>query len=80
METILATSPTCGPCKQIKQYIEDRFGKTHPFIFKCVSEDIEFFREHGIRSVPVLILKNDKGEVFRRYDGSQEIMNYFTEE
>lgn len=75
METILATSATCGPCQLVKQFIKERNINV---TIKDFADDPDFFREHGIRSVPVLLIKHDNGVI--RYNGAPDIMNYFKEE
>lgn len=75
METILATSATCGPCQVVKKYIKDHNINV---TIKDVADDPDFFRQYGIRSVPVLIITHDNGHI--RYDGAQDILDYFKEE
>lgn len=71
MEKILATSPLCGPCKVVKKYLED--NKIEVTI-KDVSEDLPWFKENGINSVPVLIIKNDNATI--KLHGSPDIIGY----
>lgn len=72
MEKILATSPLCGPCKIVKKYIEDN---TLQVTIKDVSDDLQFFKDHGITSVPTLLVK-EGGLVTSRYQGSPDILKY----
>jgi len=58
MKKILATSASCGPCHMLKAKIE-KMGLTVDIKSYNDPENISWFREHGIRSVPCLVIEKD---------------------
>jgi glutaredoxin len=69
---IIATSTICGPCKILKNRLTEL---KIPFNLKDMFIDREFFAEHGIRSVPTLIIP----ETEEKFIGFDQIMTYFTQ-
>lgn len=64
-EVILFTSPTCGPCKQLKPAILKLHGE-HQFrlrLYELSAENRSVFMEHGVRQVPFVLCleKTDAG-------------------
>ena len=55
---VLATSATCGPCHTLKARLE-KMGLTVENKSYNDPENIEWFKEHGIRNVPCLIVETD---------------------
>jgi hypothetical protein len=70
----LATSKTCGPCHALKARLEkaaisvDTKSMNDP-------ENIPWFREKNIKSVPVLIVEDDQGVELDRIFGAEDIFN-----
>lgn len=71
----LATSKTCGPCHALKARLEkaaisvDTKSMNNP-------EDIPWFREKNIKSVPILIIEDDQGVELNRISGAEDIFNH----
>lgn len=56
----LVTATWCGPCKTLKsQLAEDRIEVD----IIDADENVEYLREHGIRSVPSLIVEGEVKEI-----------------
>jgi len=72
MNKILATSKTCGPCHMLKAKLE-KFSISVNIKSMNDPENIAWFREKGIRSVPVLIIEDDNGEELERVSGVEDI-------
>ena len=67
MEVIIYTSPTCGPCKQIKPHLIE-LAMRHKFHLRTVEASMETqhaFVEAGIRAVPTIVIAEDGKEVAR---------------
>lgn len=71
MNPTLATSTFCGPCKLLKTRL-DEIGANYEI--RDMVEHREYFNEHQIRSVPVLIT----AETEKIY-GADKILAYFQE-
>jgi glutaredoxin len=64
----LLTSFQCGPCYTIKNKIKDENLKVEVKDF-TISEDMEFFRKHNIKSVPRLLVEDgDNVEIIQGMD------------
>ena len=74
MNKTLATSKTCGPCHMLKARLEKSAISVN---IKSMNdaENISWFREKGIRSVPVLIIEDDEGNELERISGVEDIFN-----
>lgn len=71
MKKILATSAQCGPCFTLKSRIEKE--KLEVEIKDYTNpENIEFFKKHGIRSVPRLVVED--GDNVEIIQGIEEII------
>lgn len=70
----LATSQTCGPCHALKARLEKSDISVK---IKSMNdpENIPWFREKNIRSVPLLIIEDDQGVELERISGSEDIFN-----
>ena len=68
MKPILASSQFCGPCKLLKDRLDP-----NSYEVRDMESDRAFFIEHGIRSVPMLIIGNEK------ITGFEPILAYFRE-
>lgn len=68
MKPILATSQFCGPCKILKDTLDPNSYEVRDMV-----SDRDFFMEHGIRSVPTLVVGNEK------ITGFDQISAYFRE-
>jgi glutaredoxin len=66
----LATSEFCGPCKLLKETLEQKGISVE---YKDLSRDTDFFIAHGIRSVPTLVTV--EGECIA---GADSIVKYLT--
>jgi len=62
------TSPTCGPCKMMKPFMEDFVKEGHEITFIDLADGREPFDEKGIRGTPTLIYYKN-GEELDRYVG-----------
>jgi hypothetical protein len=72
---VLATSKTCGPCHALKARLEKSEISVN---IKSMNdaENIPWFREKNIKSVPVLIVEDDQGVELDRISGSEDIFNH----
>lgn len=70
----LATSKTCGPCHMLKAKLEKSSISVNTKNMND-SENIPWFREKGIRAVPVLIIEDDEGNEVDRISGVEDILN-----
>jgi glutaredoxin len=68
MKPILATSQFCGPCKLLKDRLDP-----NSYEVRDMEENRDYFIENGIRSVPMLIIGNEK------ITGFEPILAYFRE-
>lgn len=68
MKHTLATSAFCGPCKMVKEYIEKN---NLDIEVKTMEDNIEFFQENNVKSVPTLLVEGV------RYSGAEQIIKYF---
>jgi hypothetical protein len=55
---ILATSATCGPCHLLKARLE-KLELTVEIKNYNDPQNIEWFKKHGIRNVPCLVVETD---------------------
>lgn len=62
MKKILATSKTCGPCHALKARL-NRMSIEVETKDLSNSEDFPWFRQHGIRNIPCLVLEDDNGDI-----------------
>lgn len=57
----------CQPCIELDNYLSSQgiedYTKINPF------EDFELGIEYGIKTVPVLILEDENGEIIKRVNG-----------
>jgi thioredoxin-like negative regulator of GroEL len=83
MKTLLFTSPTCGPCKQLKTDLEAE-GILSDITLVDVSYETStsLVSFYGVRSVPTLVILDDDEEIIKvrvGYTGSltdiKEIIN-----
>jgi glutaredoxin len=74
MKKILATSATCGPCQMIKTQIE-QLGISVETKNYSDSANIPWFREKGVRSVPLLIIEDINGNEVERISGAEQILS-----
>lgn len=68
MNPILATSQFCGPCKQIKAYIDE---KSLDIEMRELGSDPAFFLGNNIKTVPALVFP-DKSLI----TGAENIMSF----
>jgi glutaredoxin len=68
MKPILATSAFCGPCKMVKEYIQKN---NIDIEIKSMEDDLAFFKEQNIKSVPILVTDRI------HYSGAERIIKYF---
>lgn len=55
----------CGPCKALQPTLEEIKEEGHEVMMVDVDEDSELAQQHGIRSVPTMVLLEDGTEVHR---------------
>jgi glutaredoxin len=58
MKKTLATSATCGPCHLLKARLE-KLELTVEIKNYNDPQNIEWFKKHGIRNVPCLVVETD---------------------
>lgn len=75
MKKILATSKTCGPC-HVLRYELTKSAITVDTRSVSDAENIPWFREKNIKSVPVLIVEDEQGIELDRIFGAEDIFNY----
>lgn len=71
MEILMFTSPTCGPCQNLKPDVL-RLQEWHKFRLRLVEASAETraeFERYGVRSVPVIVCLNDDGTEKGRFAG-----------
>ena len=67
---ILASASFCGPCQMLKTRIDEENLTVE---IKNMEDEIEFFRQHDIKTVPrLLVLKGD--ELLDTVSGSDQIL------
>lgn len=70
----LATSATCGPCYTLKNRIEKE-NVTVEIKDYTNPENIEWFKKHGIRAVPRLVIEDgDNVEIIQGMDDIMEAL------
>lgn len=68
MKKTLATSKTCGPCFALKNNLE-KLGLEVDTKDYIDPDNIEWFKKHGIRSVPRLVVEDgDNVEIIQGMD------------
>jgi hypothetical protein len=67
---ILASAGFCGPCKVLKSRIEKEGFKVQ---VKQMEDEIDFFKLHGIKSVPCLLIFNGD-KLIDKVNGSDDIL------
>lgn len=75
MKKILATSKTCGPCHMLRSKLT-KSAITVDTRSMSDAENIPWFREKNIKSVPVLIVEDEQGIELDRIFGAEDIFNY----
>ena len=66
MKTLLFTSPTCGPCKQLKKDLE-----TEGILSDITVVDVSYETSaslvsfYGVRSVPTMVFMDDDEEIIK---------------
>jgi thiol-disulfide isomerase/thioredoxin len=66
MKTLLFTSPTCGPCKQIKlDLAANGIGREITPIDVSLQENVDIVSSYGVRSVPTMIVLDDDEEIVK---------------
>lgn len=74
MKKILATSATCGPCYTLKSRIEKEKLEVEIKDYNN-PENIEWFKKHGIRAVPRLVIEDgDNVEIIQGMDDIMEAL------
>ena len=71
MNKILATSNTCGPCHLLKARLE-KLELTVEIKNYNDPQNIEWFKKHGIRNVPCLVVED--GDTFEIIQGIDDII------
>ena len=71
MEVLIYTSPTCGPCKQVKPHLIE-LAIRHKFHLRTIEASMETqhaFIEAGVRAVPTIVVLKD-GKESGRHTGA----------
>lgn len=69
----LMTSKVCGPCFALKnKLLAEKIEVTT--LDYSDPLNIPFFREHGVRTVPILLVED--GAIVTKISGIQEILDY----
>ena len=64
MKTLLFTSPSCGPCKQLKIDLAGLgIGSEVTLVDVSQQENASMLATYGVRSVPTLVFLDDDEEV-----------------
>lgn len=71
----LATSKTCGPCHALKARLEKSEISVNIKSLNA-AENIPWFREKNIKSVPTLIIEDDQEVELDRISGAEDIFDY----
>ena len=68
MEVLIYTSPTCGPCKQLKPHLIELAirNKFHLRTIEASMETQHAFIEAGVRAVPTIVVLEGGVEKARR--------------
>jgi ribonucleoside-triphosphate reductase (formate) len=72
----LVTTPSCPNCPAAKKLVEEKGIKVE-YIDASVEEGLHFAREHGISSVPSLIIVS--GEETKKCIGTDETLSYLNQ-
>lgn len=62
MTVTLATSKFCGPCMMLKNKLAAQNLEVDMKDYS-IPEEMEWFKTHGIKSVPRLVIENDDGTI-----------------
>jgi hypothetical protein len=76
LKIILASAGFCGPCKMLKTRIDTENFNVE---IKQMEDDIEFFRQYNIKTVPRLLVFNGD-ELIDTVQGSEDIMQRIRDE
>jgi len=76
LKLILASAGFCGPCKMLKTRIDTENFNVE---IKQMEDDIEFFRQYNIKTVPRLLVFNGD-ELIDTVQGSEDIMQRIRDE
>lgn len=81
MKLTLLTSKTCGPCFTLKNRLKAKNLEVNTRCFSDPSNH-EFFKKHGVKSVPVLVVESDTAVaiITGMDDIIEEIEEYFKNE
>jgi len=77
MKYTLATSKTCGPCKVLKNQLET-LGIQIDIKDYSIPENIKWFKDKSIRSVPVLLVEDDNGKELELIHSVESILQKLT--
>jgi glutaredoxin len=78
MKYILATSKTCGPCKVLKNQLETLDIQIDIKDYS-MPENIKWFKDKSIRSVPVLLIEDDNGQEIEIVHSVESILQKLTD-
>lgn len=62
MKVLLFSSPTCGPCKQLKQTLETLKLEVDGVINIAEPDNVDLISKYKIRAVPALVLTDKDGK------------------
>jgi predicted thioredoxin/glutaredoxin len=72
MKLILASASWCGPCQVVKARLQSE-NLSDRIEVKDADTDISFFKDHGIKSVPRLLVIDGK-TVVETVQGTEDII------
>ena len=61
MKVLLFSSPTCGPCKQLKAALKTMEVEADEEINIMEGSNLDTIKEYKIRGVPTMVLLNSEG-------------------
>lgn len=82
MKILKFYAPWCGPCKQQGEFLSKVTGVEVQDV--NIEEDDILQEVHRVRSVPMMVLLDDKGETLREFrtltktEDIQEVVNFYT--
>jgi glutaredoxin len=71
MKLILATAKFCGPCSQLKNKLKTASLEVETIELE---NDVEFFKKHGIKSVPRLVVIDADDNTVELIQGMDDII------
>lgn len=71
MKIIKFGKPDCPPCQQVEKFLKES-GINYESINPFETEEFDLLIKHNVKTVPVTVLIDDKGEEIQRKAGFNE--------